>query len=342
MDRVFQDNLHSMLTWFLSPKSKGLELDGNHAVRMVAQNIALGYERLEFKNGPIQRTAIAVNGIENREYLNVDPEFLSPVLKLKTYVQNEIREFLIDFLIHGSLATLDYAKGWSDFDTYAIIKKKILLDVSAMVALREKFLYAYQYLLDIDKLQHHGFLICTGFDIAHYPPLYMPIPVIKLSKSLIGSQTITFGVIKTTDEEVRSFFNRIRFYKEVSSTGILKHHPYEGEYLLSDYRNAENGMYQFKYLLNNVTITPAYYYGALGEHANKREAIERIRSSLSRQSFDLLEKVTYVRSEWQNREAFPTKDNQIPQWIQDTIGGNYFQAVYDFMNDVGHLLEAGL
>lgn len=339
MGRVFQDNLHTMLGWFLSPKSQGLEQDGFHAVQMVARNIALGYERLVHESTPGQDRDVSIRALDVETYLEHDPLYLKPVVELKNFVQQEIHMHCIDFLLHGSLATLDYSRGWSDFDTYLIVKKETTLDAGSLTYLREKLLQAYHFLLAIDPLQHHGFLCCSEIDLEHYPAYYMPLEVLELSRSFTGAQCIPIQVIDTRGEETRSFFKRIQFYQQVASTSILRHHAYQGEYLLSEYRNAENGLYQFKYLLNNVAITPPYFYGALGEHMDKRLAIERIKPHLSKASLETLEKVTFVRSEWQNREAFPVQGNRIPDWVQETIGTDYFRMVYEFMKEVGYMLE---
>jgi hypothetical protein len=200
-------------------------------------------------------------------------------------------------------------------------------------------LYAYRYLLAIDPLQHHGFLCCSAFDLDQYPGYYLPIEVLELSKSFMGAEVITVRTVDTVAQEIQAFFNRIQFYKQVAETGILKHHAYQGEYLLSDYRNAGNGLYQFKYLLNNVAIIPSYYFGALGEPTYKRDAIERIKRSLSATSLATLEKVSYVRTAWPDWETFPYPHNQIPVWVQETIGKGYFRLVYEFMCEVGYLLE---
>jgi hypothetical protein len=339
MGRVFQDNLHTMLGWFLSPKSLGLEMDGDHAVQMVAQNIALGYARLEMAEPVTQETRITIPALDVTDYQDKDSQYLSPVVELGNYALEALQSDVEAFLLHGSLATLDYARGWSDFDTYIILTKETTLDSIALVALRQKLLSAYPYLLAIDPLQHHGFLCCSALDLDQYPGYYLPVEVLKLSKSFMDAKVLDIRTVDTSAQEIRGFFNRIQFYKQVTETGILKHHAYQGEYLLSDYRNAGNGLYQFKYLLNNVAITPSYYFGALGEPTYKGEAIEKIKGYLSAVSLATLEKVSYVRSAWQAREVFPYPTNQIPVWVQETIGKDYFRLVYEFMREVGYLLE---
>ncbi len=341
MGREFQDSLHSMLTWFLSPKSQGLELDGAHAVNMVSRNIALGYQCLNVESRYTGTETILIDELKDADYLGEDGDYLAPVIQLKAYARRELRQFLYDFLIHGSLATLDYAKGWSDFDTYLIINKKTACDASALVELRTKLLDAYPYLLQIDQLQHHGFLLCTKIDLAYYVQAFMPVEVLKLAKSYFGQREATFSLLDTVEEERRSFLRLVGFFKTAYETGILKHHAYKGEYLLSSYRNAENGMYQFKYLLNYVPIIPSYYLGALGMHCYKRDAIAKIRHIVSSGSWETMEKVTFIRSEWSNREPFPYESNRIPQWVQDIMGPDYFKQVYEFIIDLGRTLESG-
>ena len=45
-DHKFQNNLRAMLNWFLSPKSGYLDIEGQHAVEMVARSISSGYANL--------------------------------------------------------------------------------------------------------------------------------------------------------------------------------------------------------------------------------------------------------------------------------------------------------
>jgi len=336
----YQDSLHSMITWFLSPKSRGLELDGQHAVKMIAQNISQGYKRLNTESCHIRTEKIQIDELKDTNYLGQDRDYLAPVLELKEFARRELKEFLYDFLVHGSLATLDYAKGWSDFDTYLIVNKETARDASALVELRANLLDACSYLLHIDQLQHHWFLVCTEIDLTNYIQVYMPIEILKLAKSYFGQHEITIELLDTVEEERQSFLGRVKFFETVCETGILKHHAYKGEYLLSDYQNAENGMYQFKHLLNYVSIAPAYYYGALGMHCYKRDAIAKIKQVLSNEHRETLEKVTLIRSRWPKEEAFPYKSNRIPLWVREIMGIDYFKQVYEFVNFLSCSLES--
>ena len=55
-----------------------------------------------------------------------DKNYLKPIKSLKSYIDKELRDYLRDFLIHGSISTADYSIGWSDFDTFVIFDNSYL------------------------------------------------------------------------------------------------------------------------------------------------------------------------------------------------------------------------
>ena len=327
-----QDNLHSMLFWFLSPKSKGLELiDGFHCARMMSQNISLGYQNLPLDNSEKIIKNLTIPELKEQEYIEKDETYLTSIIELKNFAINNLSEYLTAFLIHGSIATLDYSKGWSDLDTYLIIKKETIFNPDCLLELREKLLNGYSYLLRIDPLQHHGFLLCTEVDLQQYPSYYMPLNVLKHSKSLLGETSITFHVLPTSLNVKKRFKNHVTFFKKTYESGILKHHMYNGEYLLDNFHNRNNAMYQMKNFLEFITILPAYYLEAKGTPSYKRESFSIVQPEVPSQNWELIEKASYIRTEWENREKHPYTGNKIPDWLIEILGDNYFKRIYDLI-----------
>jgi len=154
-----QGTLRQMLTWFLSPKSLGLEHDGEHAVHMVANHLAEGYAVLNDRLGSERTSTVSIAGFNAADYQGEDAEYLAPVVELGDWVNREISEHVSEFMIHGSIATLDYSRGWSDFDTFVIVSSDTALNGHALTELRSKLLGAYSYLTTVDPLQHHGFIL---------------------------------------------------------------------------------------------------------------------------------------------------------------------------------------
>lgn len=336
--RKFQDNLHSLLTWFLNPKSKVLKQETDYPVRILGENICLGYQNLVLDSDVTPEVSITVPELIDNEYTLKDREYLKPVLGLKKFAQKELERYLSNFLLHGSLGTLDYAKGWSDFDTYLIIKKQVVNDRHLLMCLREKLLEAYEFLLKIDPLQHHGFLVCTETDLLHYPSFYLPPEIMKFAKSFFSTQRIMIKQIDPGEELERNFHDLLLLFEETTKTGIFKRHPYHGEYLLAEYKNKDNGLYQFKNFIGYLALAPAYFLQAQGCPTYKREAFKIVKGIVSPKSKDLLNRITALREEWPIREKFPYKGNSIPNWAAHLLNKDYFERGNKFIRELGNEL----
>ena len=334
--KSLQDSLRQTLTWFLSPKSLGLEKnDGEHAVHMIAKNIADGYAILEQKLKLESCVDIKITQFRPMEYQLKDVDYLAPVVELgESVIEEGISEHVTDFMIHGSIATMDYSLGWSDFDTFVIISTDTVLNPRALFSLRTKLLDAYRFLSAIDPLQHHGFIICTEIDLKHYNEGIMPIAVLERAKSYIGSTTLRINPITDIERERNILSSRAKFFRESGNIGVMKHHPYEGIYLESHYKNAKNSLFQLKYLLGIGAIAPCYYLGALGEFAYKKDAIEQIKPLLSPDSKEFLESTTNIRIEWPKREEHPYIGNQIPKWFKEYVDPNYIVNLGRLLTDL--------
>ena len=334
---TMQGSLRQMLTWFLSPKSLGLEHDGEHAVRMVANHLAEGYTLLASTLDFELQSEVVIPAFDANEYQTNDSDYLSPVVELGEAVKRDIAEHVTEFMIHGSIATLDYSRGWSDFDTFVIINKNTATNGRALTALRGKLLNAYSFLTAVDPLQHHGFIVCTEIDLARYYEDTMPLAVLAKAKSYLGTSTLHLNPVKHLDRERNILASRAHFFREAGEVGVMKHHAYNGVHLESNYRNAENGLYQLKYLLGIGAIAPCYYRDAIGQPAYKKDAIEQVAPLLSDPSRAFLESTTNIRNEWPNREQFPYQGNRIPDWFKEFVDPDYIVTLGNLLTELEDL-----
>ena len=337
----FQNSLHQTLTWFLSPKSKLLEQEGRHLVKMIAGNIANGYKNLTLE-GDVSfkdKISIQVPELNSKELLSKDEDYLKAVLELREFASLNLLNYLSDFLIHGSIATLDYSKGWSDLDTFLIIKKEVVRNNGLLMELREQLITAYHFLLDIDALQHHGFILCSEMDMESYPSFYMPVEVLRYSKSLFGKNTLSFNTVDVYRDLKYSFRSRVELFKNAFEKGVLEHHAYKGEYLLSAFRNANNAMYQLKYYLGIIMMLPCYYLEIKGKPCYKKYSFVAVRPVVPANLWAVVEKSSKIRELWQKDEVFPCRSNKIPLWVQEILGKDYFQEGYEFISVLAEQLE---
>jgi len=332
-----QDSLRQMLTWFISPKSIGLAQDGEHAVHMVANHLAEGFTVLDNGLHQERSTEIEIAPLDESLYHGNDELYLAPVIELAEWARAEISEHVSDFMLHGSLATLDYSRGWSDFDTFVIVTREAALNGRALIELRTGLLDAYSYLTTVDPLQHHGFLVCTEIDLNRYQDHIMPLVVLQKAKSYFGAKKHYLNPIQDIAQERKNLASRASFFRNAAEQGVMKHHAHEGTYLQGHYRNAENGLFQLKYLLGTGAIAPCYYAGVIGEPAYKSDAIKHVRPLLSEPAKTFLDSTTSVREQWPKREQFPYAGNRIPNWIREFVEPDYIVNLANLLSELEQL-----
>ena len=124
------------------------------------------------------------------DYRKADLRYLRPLKKLKDYANNNLKQHLSGFYLHGSLATRDYIKGWSDIDTLAIVSKETIENPKHLLKLRKRMYHMRYFFYKIDPLQHHGSIVVSEYDLSNYCQPYFPIPVFNYAKSFFKEDSI--------------------------------------------------------------------------------------------------------------------------------------------------------
>ncbi len=191
-----------------------------------------------------------------------------------------------------------------------------------------------------DPLQHHGFIFVTEYDLDLYPSIFMPAVVFDHALSLLSDEKDIVLNMRDSAEEAKS---NIYYWQKVLTkaldTGYLEHHAYNGEYLKGSYSNADNGMYQFKYLLGLNLLLPGYFLEIRGAPSYKRDSFLRCEGMFEPEIWEIVEKASTIRTLWPEREIHPYQGNAIPSWVQDIIGPDYFEESLRLINRMIQQIE---
>lgn len=325
---LWQQSLRKMLTWLLDRRTVYLERDGDHVVSMIGDHLNRSFRFTD----PSRFETIIVNKcatpFDFETYLSHDPRYLLPIIKLYSFAKERMKPYISNFFLHGSMATMDYRKGWSDVDTFVVIKKETLHNTSFLLELRKCCVEAYNYLLQMDPLQHHGLIFVTEYDLEYFPTIYMPPPVFDHALSFLdGAEEITFHLRDSHVEATNRMSSLYHLFASAVKAGVFKHHAYGGEYLRTQYENADNAMFQFKYFLALVMSLPVLFLNSLGQSCYKRESFDRCKD-IFREEWAITEKASEVRNLWPEKETFPFKNNSIPPWVQAILGPDYFKEAF--------------
>ena len=336
--KFIQSNFNQFLTWFLSPKSNYVSKEEPWNIPIFARSLSHSYNTLPAHNEELKHANIQVDFLSDKEYLNKDKDYLGAVVELKNHVNEVLLEYLHDFLIHGSIATMDYSKGWTDLDTFVIISSETILSPDKLIEFRKKIIDAHDYLLRIDPHQHHGFIFCTEKGLKQYFEHFVPLEVIRESKSLIRSGSLNLYYSRDARITSFAFKQKNNLLRLASQEGILKHHKYQNRYLYDNFKYTDT-MYQLKYFLSLVMTLPAYYLDAKGLSCYKKNSFDVVKSKFQ-EEWEIIDKASEVRSRWASKEEFPYVGNQIPVWVMKILGDNYFDRAYKLSNAMSKCLSS--
>ncbi len=324
-------NFYQTLSWFLSTKSTYLDREGPWVTKMIASNLGYLYKGLpETKFKKESRTLDMP--YFGKELLSEDYSYLYPIENLKNHINTELKDFVYDFLVHGSFSTLDYSKGWSDLDTYIILKSETILNPEDLLSFRNSLLEATKYLYKIDPLQHHEFIFSSEFDLDNYLSHCLPLEVLKNSKSLIRNSTYDLQYHRSSSDTLEFLKGKVEFFKNCYEEGAMFHHGLDGVYLLEDFEE-KNSMYQMKYFLSVLMSMPAFFLDSIGQPTYKKESFSKARSFFNK-NWEVIDAASLVREKWSSKESFPYQGNDIPDWFKEDLKENYFERSHKLAKEM--------
>lgn len=335
MSRIL--NFHQSIAWFFSKKSLYLDNEGPWAVEMMAKVIIDLYHSLPTANHDGTEIEINIQEINKEEYSITDKGYLQPLFDLENYTKKELNRYFVDFLVHGSFATRDYSRGWSDLDTYLILNDRVFQDPYEIISLRDKLLVASKYLYKIDPLQHHGFIFATEYDTKNYFSHCLPVDVLKKSKSLIGNSKLNVKELRSTKDTLNFLQNKNKFFKKCFEESAMIHHGRDNIYLLENFSERE-AMYQMKYFLSVLMSMPAFFLDALGKPVYKACSFEEAKKFFG-EEWEIIDVSSGIRNKWQHEELHPYQNNLIPDWLVDDLGGDYFKRAYKLTDKMTKYFE---
>lgn len=324
----YQGPLHRILMHFCTRSIESENRLSEYLTKIVAEQLAASYQVLDGLSVTEAGTpvTITVPNFSVEEYQNHrDREYLAPLLEIYRIVREELAEFVDGFYIHGSLATLDYVKGWSDVDTLAILSKEAVTDSARLLRLREIFGKIHAAMRHIDPLQHHGVIVATAIDLKSYPEHILPLTVLARMKCM----SETGMQVKLSVRALPAGFGHLKrlleFIAEAGKAGVFEHHAYGDEYLLAEYKNADNAMYQFKYYVGQFLLIPSLYLTAVGNSVYKKESFELVREIFPKAVMAWIDLISAVRAKWGEKEGTAYVPNKIPEWVRAMIPTDYFK-----------------
>ena len=210
-------------------------------------------------------------------------KMVKPILMLQRFSSKYLSKYLSYFILHGSMATLDYVKGWSDVDTFAVVKESIVLEPNRLLELRQVMFDTSVFYFMVDPFQHHGTMMCSEIDLRYYPQSYLPFDTLRRSKAIIKDDAGLHIVERDEGiETLNAFWKALQVIRKTYS---------EPDRYLSNFFN-------FKLFLAYLMTLPTYYLQAKGTHVYKKFSFDIVYKEF-REKWLPIEISTLIRNNFQ-------------------------------------------
>jgi len=223
-----------------------------------------------------------IDHFNSEKYLSHDSEYLWPLISLIEKNRSVIKKYVKNFYIHGSMATLDYEKGFSDVDTLMIISRETTKDYQSLMDFQRTLYPLTKYLYHIDPLQHHGFFCISEIDMDFYPQTFFPLEIFKYSKAVFSEEPLCFQVRDDGLEAMNALWKVCQWFRQV--------YFYGREYAL---RN----LYFFKLMLSFILIMPTFFLQVVHKPIYKKDSFEII-SRFFTGNLNIIETASFLRKKW--------------------------------------------
>ena len=252
-----------------------------------------------------------------------DKEYKLKFQNLFLYLlKNDIKSYFKHFIVHGSISSNDYIKGWSDLDTFVVLKDEILSDEKKVIKLRKILKNFYKRLIKISLFQHHGLIIYTEKDLRNYLKGFLPIQALEKNFNLLSNEKIVINSIKQKKNlSLNSLKDRLNYLKDANLTGFYKHHSFKGRNLKTPLKAGRNELYQLFCHIGYILNIPILYFDSTGRSVHKKKSFVKFYDEIKDyEIISIIKKSEKIRKIWANKKI---KNNEIPKWIIDIIGEHY-------------------
>ena len=222
-------------------------------------------------------------------YKKSDFEYLAPLSGLKAYANRNLRQYLAGFYLHGSFATKDYVKGWSDADTLAVVSKETIENPERLLELRGKMYYMRDFLYRIDPLQHHGSIVISEYDLDNYCKAYFPVEIFRFSKSFFREDRISKIRIRgCSSESLAKLFWFVNYFRKLNIE-----------------KNCSMSSYDAKNLLHCITLFPTVYLNAKGIFTYKKFSFSMAKKDFKKKYWEVIDYAGSIRRNWKSAGSLP-------------------------------------
>jgi len=220
-----------------------------------------------------------------RTYLELDRDYFRPVVALEQHLTHVLSPYLTDAWIHGSVADLGLAKGYSDLDVLCVLSDETATTPDLLRSFARRCYRAHTYLYAFDPLQHHGLQVMTAIDWLAYPCSWLPLEALGEGVSLF-CQTELVATRESRADALEAFERTVDHLLGCARRGWIPSNAYE-----------------LKYYISVLMLLPTLFWQARGDFCTKRESFAKLDALEGQVDQAVIRTASQIRSRWPDVRA---------------------------------------
>jgi hypothetical protein len=249
-----------------------------------------------------------------------DRKYLMPLKLLQEHGRKYFSEYVSGFYLHGSFATKDYVRNWSDVDTLLIINKETLRNPDMILRLQKSVYNGTGLFYTIDPFQSHGFFVITEYDLDYYPETYFPVELFRFCESFLeNDRTFEFKLRDCQSENMHIFWKDCLHYIRNMMIEKLQ-------------RNKLNNN-DIRMLLHRIYIFPVFYLQAQGIHCYKKYSFDLARKDFTEKEWEPVQTGNTVWKTWNSHYGYRVMPSFLLS-LSPFVSGILLKKYYDFHSDI--------
>ena len=225
---------------------------------------------------------VRIDPLDFSAYPDSDRDYLAPLLVLAKEINREAKSdpAFKGIVLSNSLASRDYARGYSDLDILVVLDDHAFSSVDKIRDVRKKITSWLTLLFYFDSTQHHPFTILSAVQLNHYYQSILPVLIFERHSKNLVNKTVELSFSCVVDDVHNSIALR-------HSMSLLREHLRRGG--ISFWRP-----YYLKDITSQVTLLVVFFSQHTRGYVYKRDAITRAYLDLTKT--DGLKTAEYIRS----------------------------------------------
>lgn len=205
----------------------------------------------------------------------------SAIRFMRDQVKTRLAKQIDFFLIHGSYATADFVRDWSDLDTFVILNKGIFSNIAELEYAQKELQKLSLLCYKINPLAHHTLFIFPDFILKHHLNVFLPIPVLEQSLALKKKDNLTLWHADSRLEEFNDFWNSLANIRDKVITN-----------------NYSRNLVEWEDYICHILMLPTFVLQIREGPLYKKHSFERIKEVFPNLDLGLIDWATEKRRGW--------------------------------------------